>query len=188
MNYDAVIVLANEMDSCGVLNAESILRANLAADLVRELRIPRVVTCGWDYRIDSTVKIADAFKDFLVSIGLKPECILTEPNSRDTVGDAVFTRLNIVEPLGISKFCVVTSKYHVARTKKVFDFVYGSKFSFDIKGAIGEFGDDVLVKELNSENAFINTFSKVSDGDIDKIMEVLKKSHPFYNGKIYPKI
>lgn len=188
MNYDAVIVLANEMDPHGVLNRESTLRANLAAELARELEIPRVVTCGWAYRNDSKVRIADAFKDYLVSIGLKPECITTELNSRDTVGDAVFTRVNIIEPLGFSKFCVVTSNYHVARTKRIFDFVYGSKFSFDVKGAAVDFCSAVLSKEADSESAFINTFSNVQAGDIDHIMETLKKSHPFYNGKIYPKI
>jgi len=188
MNYDAVIVLANEMDAQGVLNKESSSRADLAANLTKKLKIPYVVTCGWAYRIDTNINIADAFKDYIATLGVIPEQIITEVNSRDTVGDAVFTRMNIVEPLGFKKFCVVTSNYHVARTKKVFDFVYGSNFSFDVRGAEVEFDDDVLSKELNSESAFTNTFSNVQLGDFDGIMEALKENHPFYNGKIYPKI
>ncbi|MSP50252.1 MAG: YdcF family protein [Alphaproteobacteria bacterium] len=188
MNYDAVIVLANEMDPNGILNKESTLRANLAAKLVEELKIPYVVTCGWAYRNDTRIKIADAFKAYLVNLGLKSDRIITELNSRDTVGDAVFTRVNVAEPMGFSKVCVVTSNYHVDRTTKVFDFVYGSKFSVGVKGAEVEFCDDVLAKELNSESAFNRTFSNVKVGDIDQIMEALKKNHPFYNGKIYPKI
>ena len=188
MNYDAVVVLANEMDSNGVLNKESILRANLAAKLVEELKIPYVVTCGWAYRNDTTIQIADAFKAYLVNRGLKSDRIITEFKSRDTVGDAVFTRVNAAEPFGFSKVCVVTSNYHVARTKKVFDFVYGPKFSVSVKGAEFEFTNDVLAKELDSESVFDRTFSNVEVGDIEQIMEVLKINHPFYNGQIYPKI
>ena len=123
MNCDAVIVLANEMDKDGVLNKESSLRANLAAQMARDYKIPFVITCGWAYRADSDVKIADAFKSYIVKLGVRAEQILTEENSRDTVGDAVFTRLNLVEPLGLRKFYVVTSNYHVPRTTKVFNFV-----------------------------------------------------------------
>jgi hypothetical protein len=188
MNFDALILLANEMDLKGVLNEESTLRAKLAAKLVKELKIPLLVTCGWAYRADSKVNIADALKDHLVNLGLKPDLIVTELNSRDTVGDAVFTRVNIVEPMGFSKLCVVTSNYHVARTKKVFDFVYGSKFSLDVRGAEVEVTDDILSKELASKFAFDKTFRGVQAGDIGKIVETLKINHPFYNGKIYSKI
>jgi len=188
MNCDAVIVLANEMDKDGVLNKESSLRANLAAQMARDYKIPFVITCGWAYRADSDVKIADAFKSYIVKLGVRAEQILTEENSRDTVGDAVFTRLNLVEPLGLRKFYVVTSNYHVPRTTKVFNFVYGSNFSFDVIGADVEFDDSFLSKETESEIAFDRTFCNVNNGDMAQIMEALRNNHPFYNGKIYPKI
>lgn len=188
MNYDALIVLANEMDKDGVLNKESSLRASLAAKMAKDYKIPYVVTCGWAYRRDSDVKIADAFKSYIVNLGVRAEQILTEENSRDTVGDAVFTRLNLIEPLGLRKLCVVTSNYHVARTKKVFNFVYGSTFCLDVIGADVEFNDTFLSKERESEIAFDRTFCNVSVGDMAQIMEALRNNHPFYNGKIYPKI
>lgn len=188
MNFDAVIVLANEMDKDGVLNKESSLRASLAAKMVKDYKIPHVITCGWAYRADSDVKIADAFKSYIVKLGVSAGQILTEENSRDTVGDAVFTRLNLVEPLGLRKFYVVTSNYHVARTRKVFNFVYGSNFSLDVIGADVEFDDGFLSKETESEIAFDRTFCNVNIGDMAQIMETLRRNHPFYNGKIYPKI
>lgn len=188
MNYDALIVLANEMDKDGILNMESSLRANLAAKLTKDFKIPYVITCGWDYRKDSAIKIADAFKAYISKLGVRSEQILTEENSRDTVGDAVFTRLNLVEPLSFRKFCVVTSNYHVARTRKVFNFVYGADFTFDVIGADVDFDDKLLSKEKESEIAFDRTFCDVNIGDIENIMEALKKNHPYYNGKIYPRI
>lgn len=188
MNYDAVIVLANEMDADGVLNKESSLRADLAAKLVKDLKISYVITCGWDYRSDSKVKIADALKDYLMTLGVLPERIITEINPRDTVGDAVFTRINVVETLGFTKLLVVTSNYHVTRTKKIFDFVYGPDFILDVRGAVVQFSNNILSKELDSEIAFDRTFGDIQIGDIDQIKEVLQIKHPFYNGTIYPKI
>jgi uncharacterized SAM-binding protein YcdF (DUF218 family) len=188
MNYNAVIVLANEMDPNGVLNKESILRANLAAKLVSDFGVPYIVTCGWAYRSDSAIKIGDAFKTYLVSIGLNPDQIITEVNSRDTVGDAVFTRANICEPMGFCKICVVTSNYHVPRVKKIFNFVYGSAFRVTVEGSEFGFNNDALAKELASESAFYKTFNNVEAGNIEQIMNALKSKHPFYNGQVYPKI
>ena len=188
MNYDAVIVLANEMDKNGVLNKESSLRANLAAKMAKDYKIPYVITCGWAYRADCVIKIADAFKSYIVKLGVRSEHILTEVNSRDTVGDAVFTRLNLVEPLGFRNFCVVTSNYHVARTRKVFNFVYGSDFSIDVIGADVEFDDSFFSKETESEIAFDRTFCGVNISDMGQIMDALRNNHPFYNGEIYSKI
>jgi uncharacterized SAM-binding protein YcdF (DUF218 family) len=188
MTYDAVIVLANEMDPAGILNKESTLRADLAAKLTYELRVPYLVTCGWAYRGDSSILIADAFKSYLTSVGVNSDKIVTEINSRDTVGDAVFTRVNVSEPRGLNNLCVVTSNYHVPRTKKIFDFVYGSRYAITVKGAPVEYSQSVIAKELNSEFAFKRTFSNVAGGNIDQIMDALKSKHPFYNGEIYPKI
>jgi len=188
MNYDAVIVLGNEMNLLGILNKESCLRADLAVKLTMEFKIPYIITCGWAYRSDSNVKIADALKGYIMNLGVSSEQIITEVNSRDTVGDAVFTRLNLVEPLGFRKFFVVTSNYHVARTKKIFNFVYGSNFKFDVKGVEVDFDNKALSKEVDSEIAFERTFCDVKIGDMEQIIEALKKNHPFYNGNIYPKI
>ncbi len=188
MIYDAVIVLANEMDPTGILNKESTLRADLAAKLMDELDVPYVVTCGWAYRSDSPILIADAFKSYLISVGVKSDKIITEINSRDTVGDAVFTRMNVSEPRGFKKVCVVTSNYHVSRTMKIFNFVYGSGYAITVKGANVEHSESVISRELESESAFERTFGSVIAGNIDQIIDALKSNHPFYNGEIYPKI
>ena len=93
---DAVIVLANQMDENGLLNSESKARANKAVEILNEREISHIVTCGWAYRNDSDIKIADAFKSYIVnSLGVNPSKVITELNSRDTVGDAYFTKINL---------------------------------------------------------------------------------------------
>jgi uncharacterized SAM-binding protein YcdF (DUF218 family) len=186
MTYDAIIVLANMMDRVGILNKESSLRANLAAKLMVELNVPYIITCGWACRRDSSIYIADAFKSYLISIGISSDKIITEINSRDTVGDAVFTKKNVSEPMGFNNLCIVTSNYHIPRTSKIFNFVYGSNYTITVEGANLNFNEALISKELESECAFKRTFSNVDAGNFDQIMNALRSNHPFYNGDIYP--
>ncbi|AON54536.1 YdcF family protein [Herbaspirillum seropedicae] len=187
--YDALIVLANEMDINGRLNEESAARADLAARLAQEGEIGWIVTSGWAYRADTDICIADAFKDYLMSVhGIAPARILTEVGARDTVGDAVFTRSNAVAAHGWRRLCVVTSDYHVARTQAVFNFVYGPDFVVDVRGAAVGRKDGVEVREAASIAAFRATFEGVRAGAIADIMTRLGERHPFYNGEIYSQI
>lgn len=188
MKYDALIVLANEMDEFGALNRESIARAKLAAKLATDLPIPFIVTCGWAYRRDTKIEIACAFKDYLVDLGISESRILVETKSRDTVGDAVYTRKNISIPMGFREICVVTSNYHVPRTRTIFGFVYGADTNIDVEGASVSFDAATLSKEQSSLDAFRQTFRGVRAGDIDIIIATLGERHPFYNGEIFSKI
>lgn len=187
--YDALIVLANEMACDGVLNKESAARADLAADITAKFNIPYIVTCGWAYRSDSVIVIADAFKDYLQQVrGVGQESIIVEPRSRDTVGDAVFTRLNIAVEMKLRTICVVTSSYHVERAGEIFRFVYGDDFLINVEGADVEFDERVIAREASSLNAFRDTFAGIETGAIDEIVLRLRERHPFYNGEVYEKI
>jgi len=186
---DAVIVLANQMDKKGLLNFESIARANKAVELFNELKIPNIVTCGWAYRKDSEIKIADAFKAYIVnSLGVNSNKVIAELNSRDTVGDAYFTKINLALILNWRKLCVVTSDYHVARTQEIFNFIYGNNFLVEVFGASIIHDNSILNRELASTEAFRKTFSGISMGDDIRILECLRERHPYYNGQVYSRI
>jgi len=60
----------------------------------------------------------------LVSRGFAPERILTEICSYDTIGNAYFSRMLFSEPLKLSGLLVITSKFHMPRTKDIFQWVY----------------------------------------------------------------
>jgi uncharacterized SAM-binding protein YcdF (DUF218 family) len=186
---DAVIVLANQMDENGLLNSESKARANKAVEILNEREISHIVTCGWAYRNDSDIKIADAFKSYIVnSLGVNPSKVITELNSRDTVGDAYFTKINLALSLNWKNLCVVTSDYHVKRTKEIFSFIYGNEFSVEVYGASVVHDISILSNELASINAFRDTFLGVTMGNNIEILKRLKERHPFYNGQVYSRI
>ncbi len=53
--------------------------------------------------------------------------ILAETVSLDTIGNAYFARVIHTEPRGLKRLCVITSEFHMPRTKAIFDWVFGLK-------------------------------------------------------------
>lgn len=185
----AVIVLANLMDNEGVLNDESAARAAKAVQILAATRSSCLVTCGWPYREDSDLPIAEAFRDhILANFQVPPNAIVMEQNSRDTVGDAWFTKVNVAVPRGLTDLHVVTSTYHVPRTAEIFAFIYGPRYRINVIGALVPENDIIKENELRSTDAFRETFANVTAGDDKAILARLRERHPFYNGTVYSRI
>jgi len=65
-----------------------------------------------------------AAAEYLINNGLKPEKVLTEICSYDTIGNAYFSRLLFAEPFKLSKLLVLTSNFHMPRTRAIFEWIY----------------------------------------------------------------
>lgn len=185
---DAVLVLANLMDRQGRLNPETQARVETAVSEMRRVCAPLLVTCGWAYRDDSDLCIADAMRRHAVALGVEPDAVIPERTPRDTVGDAVFTRRNLAIPRRWSGVLVVTSQYHAARTREIFSFVYGPDIQVDVTGAPSDDTAALEASEARSTTAFRSTFQGVNPGDDHAIFTRLREKHPFYNGDIFPLI
>ncbi|MFJ9450884.1 YdcF family protein [Herbaspirillum sp. NPDC101397] len=187
--FDATIVLANLMDQYGVLNDETRSRLEKGCLTITERRSPVLITCGWNYRPDSVICIADAMRTHAVEkLNLSGDKILTEKTSRDTVGDAVFTKKNFALPQNWRRILVVTSAYHASRTQQIFEFIYGGQYKIQTLSAPSEMNEKLKLSEAASLSAFMDTFHGVSPGDDAGIFDRLVTAHPFYNGQIYSKI
>ena len=173
----------------GQLNQESSSRIDMAIKAFYEMQVSYIITCGWAYRNDSSIAIADAMKQYAVKTWkINPNTILTERNSRDTVGDAIFTKRNIVLKREWKNILVVTSDYHVPRTRKVFNYIYGKQYSIKVIGADTDIANEKLENEKSSIVAFYKTFEGIEAGDDALINRRLFEKHPYYNGVVYPKI
>jgi uncharacterized SAM-binding protein YcdF (DUF218 family) len=187
--FDATIVLANLMDRQGVLNDETRSRMEKGVSTINLGLSPVLVTCGWNYRPDSQICIADAMKTYAVEkLNIRSDAIITETNSRDTVGDAIFTKRNFAIPRNWTRILVVTSAYHVSRTQTIFEFIYGEAYKIETLSTPGEISEKSKESEAASLRAFIDTFHGVNAGDDSTILDRLASAHPFYNGQIYSKI
>lgn len=65
-----------------------------------------------------------AAREYLLDAKMDGDRIITEEHSYDTIGNARFS-LELVRELGAKKILVVNSKFHMLRTREIFEFVYG---------------------------------------------------------------
>lgn len=185
------IVLANLMSRSGVLNSETTARLELAAQLEINRPSHLLMLCGWDYRTDSSIAIADAMKAHLIACYPKLTTkVVCQRLSRDTVGDALFSRIFLDlafqhRPLRID---VVTSDYHAERSREIFEFIFGEQHIVSVSSSSGFSTISGAGSEGDSLMAFRNTFGGVVPGDVPAALNALRERHPFYNGRIFPKI
>lgn len=184
-NSEAYIVLANLMNKKGELNKESKLRINKLIEVLDTKTQAKVFFCGWAYRKDCSLTIARAQKKYFQSISPSKHEIYLIEDSRDTVGDAVFSRRFIESHLGIKNVNVFTSDYHVDRTKYIFQFVYGNFYNVKVIGATTDLREDLYDTEQDSLCSFKKTFAAVKKGDLTKIIYTMRTKHPFYNGEVF---
>ena len=189
MKFSTIIVLGNLMNKEGELNVESVSRMNVAIDAFKNSEAPCIITCGWAYRDDSDITIADAMKKYAIEIcGVPSDAVITETNSRDTVGDAVFTKHNIGINNDWGKVLVVTSDYHMTRALEIFKFVYGKDYIISVRGAATDLVESRDEYEISSLRVFHQTFSDIEEGSDVEIYNRLCERHPFYNGDVYQKV
>ena len=189
MENSIIIVLGNFMDKFDRLNEESCSRLNLAIEKFNNNQYSFIVTSGWDYHGKYDTAMAVAMKSYIVkNSDISYELVLTEENSRDTVGDAIFTKKNVIKKKGLYNLLIVTSDYHVNRVNKIFSFIYGESYKIKVIGSKTPIKEEFSDQEDKSLSIFYKTFEGIKSGDDILIFKRLCSDHPFYNGDIYPKI
>jgi hypothetical protein len=61
---------------------------------------------------------------YLASKGVDTRQLLTEISSYDTIGNAYYSRVLFAEPMALHKLLVITSEFHLPRTRMAFEWVY----------------------------------------------------------------
>lgn len=62
--------------------------------------------------------------EYLIQRGIEPTKILAETCSYDTIGNAYFSRVIHTAPRSFRKLLVITSEFHMARTQRIFEWIY----------------------------------------------------------------
>ena len=61
---------------------------------------------------------------YLMSRGVDPKLIYTETSSYDTIGNALFARLLHTDPREWKRLMVITSEFHMERTREIFRWIF----------------------------------------------------------------
>lgn len=132
---DALIVHGSGVTPEGRLNATGLQRADTALIAWENGVAPNIVASGkHSFLLGDSPALpeAAATKRYLVQAGIPEADISTEDQSLETVGNALFTKLNFVIPNQWERLTVVTSASHLPRLLKIYDWVYGK--DFDVQG------------------------------------------------------
>ncbi len=181
--YDTIITLGH------LITAEGCLTPQLEARLKRsiglyERGVSQTLTMSGGRSDKEPTSAARAMCHYAVRAGIPEARVLLEENALDTIGEAVFTRMQIVAPHGMRRLLVVTSGYHAARAREIFRWVYGRACALEWEGVEGGYEDtlELHARERRSWQECTALFGGVAVGDLHGILERFWGAHPLYQG------
>lgn len=186
MEHDGIIVLGYELDN-GKLHDIAKRRVDRFIEIYRKKRTKVIFTGGYSLKIKKGIGPTEAslMKDYAIKQGVSEEEIILEEESRDTHGNACFTK-KIVEKLGWKKILVVTTDINIYKNKFFFEFIYGKGYYFDFIGVKENVSKKERKSLLEYDKKSVHIMSEmykeknIKPGEDKKIKEILDK---FYADK-----
>ena len=115
-----------------------------------------LITSGNSNLLDTTVKEADLTSAFLKQLGIPDSAILIENKSRNTVENAKYSFTLIKRNNPKAKILVITSAWHIPRSRLIFDKQAHQKLSYYPTNFIGkteyDLGDYIIPSALALNN------------------------------------
>jgi uncharacterized SAM-binding protein YcdF (DUF218 family) len=125
---DAIVVLGCRVDDAGLPSERMRRRMALAVELYRDGAAPLIVLSGGGL---GPVTEAAAMRDLALDVGIPAAALLLEPDSRDTLANAVNTA-RLLQAAGKSRIVLVTDRLHLPRATLLF-----RRAGLDIAGVAG---------------------------------------------------
>lgn len=176
MNKNILILLSNDFDYNLQLNEISKIRANYAYSYYNEG--DKIFTLGWKGKFSKESISIEMKKYLMKNYELPNNLIIPISESRDTVGDAFFSRLYINKlDLVYRKLKVVTSDWHLPRVEYIFNTIFPND-QIEYHGIHTPGGD--IIKEKQSLEIYKETFKGVDFNNFDEIKQRLFSKHKLY--------
>ncbi len=121
------------------------------------------------------------------------DCICCEDQSIDTISNAWYAKKLCLEPLGITSCIVVTSDYHIERSRVIFEWVLGPRYTV----ACAEAPTQLSVEERERRDHFekmltdyvkTHLISAIAAGDDEALQRFMETEHQrMFSGIAPPK-
>src|SRR3989338_1963789 len=131
---DVIIILGGGIEPDGSLPEIPKLRIIKGAELFRDGIAPKIIMSGnYGFWLEKEPirPEAEAMKEYAVSLGVPEGGILKEDISKDTIGNAYFCKINFLETNNWHNVVIVTSDYHIPRTRYIFEKVLGKNYMIE---------------------------------------------------------
>ena len=180
-----IIILGNKLTNGVELNDVTKIRADKAIDIMMQSKTDvKVLAMGWKYSDKVKISLAEGIKRYLLRKGISKTNIMTCEQSRDTVGDAFFSRKLYIEGSQIKKAIIVTSKSHIKRCKIIFSHIYKtSQCELEYVSVDDKSYKKEATKEAKSIKIFEDTFLRGSNMTLEEIEKILYEKHKLYLNK-----
>ena len=185
--FDAIVVLGYELKKNFELKNIAKYRVERANELFEKGLASKVIFLGshsfWN-KDKPEITEAKAMRDYAISKGLPKNVTLLEENSKDSIGNAYFVRKNYLEKNNWKKIIVVTTDFHIPKTKYVFQKVLGNNYYFKTEstksGLSASKVKELKLRERKVVDWFKKYFENTRDGDLEMIEKYLYTHHPGY--------
>jgi|GEM_PF-1459658 len=176
-----VVVLGNRLRSTEI-HDELRGRVDVGVRSFREEDREALVFSGGQSNPDVPRTEAEVMAEYAVEErGVDPDDILLEEDSRDTVGNAYFSRRLIEDEVDTSTIRLVSSCYHVARSVFVFENCFGD--AYDVVSPDCYDADTSTAELTEGRSMTLNRrlFAPIEAGDIGEIRDRLIAEHGLYS-------
>jgi uncharacterized SAM-binding protein YcdF (DUF218 family) len=117
---------------------------------------------------------AEAMANYLIERNIPEDKILLECLSEDTVQNAYFSRTLHIDPMAVNRFTVVTSAFHMERSRHIFEWVFGKGYHIEYAMAPDQEIDDEVLRERKQIetqllNYHIGFLREVLSGQLQKV-------------------
>ena len=176
---NCILVLGSGVTPQGELTLMGKSRVEKGVELYKKGYAQRMLFCGgYSYilKIKPIRTEARAMQIYARSLGVPEAHIFLEEESKDTLGNAYFSK-QFLERQNWTSFFVVTSNYHLPKTEYAFKKVFGKEFHFEIIPALTYLPSDEILQRLDSEKEKLKVYKEyignVLDGDDRAIRKAL---------------
>jgi uncharacterized SAM-binding protein YcdF (DUF218 family) len=183
MKYDAAIILGHELENDKSLSEVTKRRTDLGIMFVKEGQAESLIMSGGheDFGEKYGVSIADAMKQYALRKEISEYSIHTEDASSETVGQLVFCKQGVIDPMNFRKLVVLSHDYHLDRMKAIGKVVFDGDYDVDYLGLISTLNTSEMKKrQVESKRTFLETFGKLTPGDDKRFLETLLNEHEMY--------
>jgi len=188
--YDAILTLGNGLTKEWKLPEIVESRLKKVADLYFQKTANKIIVCGrwsinWDLEgIKPFTTEAEEMEKVLLDLNIPDKDIFREEYSRDTIGNAYFSKVKIIKPYQFKTILIVCSDFHLKRVQFLFKKIFGSEYEMDFLTTPTEASKDpefmrMEDKILNRQKKFLEA---MRDGD-DSFLQTRLYNDLYYKEK-----
>ena len=180
--FDVVVVLGAGINPKGEISTLAKERIDKAVAIARD-DVPIVMTGRWSFLIGYTPPSTEAATMKSYAIAHYPtlrsgQDILVEDESMDTIGNAYFTKTQILLPRKWHRIAIIVSDFNVERSTYIFSKVLGEGYDITIIATPSGLSSEELDMKATVEDTLL-VFTKklldpIEDGDHEAVEKVLR--------------